>query len=227
MTEPFGGYLPLILKGMIVTVEVALLSLVFSLLLGIASASARLYGGKISRAIATSYTTVIRGIPDLVLMMLIFFGGQILLNKIGERFGWGYIDVDPFTAGVLTIGFIFGAYMGETFRGAIMAVDKGQIEAGHAFGMSPLQVFTHITFPAMVRHAIPGFFNNWLVLVKTTALVSVIGLEDMVFNAKVAGDTLREPFTFYMLVGALFLLITAISDLAMKWLERRYNTGGH
>lgn len=223
MTEIFGGYLPLILKGMIVTVEVALSSLVLSLLLGMLAASARLYGGSISKTIATIYTTVIRGIPDLVLMMLIFFGGQIMVNNIGEKFGWDYIDIDPFIAGILTIGFIFGAYMGETFRGAIMAVHKGQIEAGHAFGMTGLQVFIHITFPAMVRHAIPGFFNNWLVLVKTTALVSVIGLEDMVFSAKVAGDTLRQPFTFYVLVGILFLLITAVSDVAMKWIERKYS----
>jgi len=217
----------MILKGMVVTVEVAILSLFLSLFLGIITASARLYGGPISKTIATTYTTVIRGIPDLVLMMLIFFGGQILINNIGDNFGWDYIDIDPFIAGILTIGFIFGAYMGETFRGAIMAVNKGQIEAGHAYAMTSLQVFTHITFPAMIRHAIPGFFNNWLVLVKTTALVSVIGLEDMVFSAKVAGDTLRQPFTFYLLVGALFLLITALSELAMKWLERRYNVGGH
>jgi len=226
MTEIFGGYLPIILKGMLVTIEVALLSLLLSLFLGILAASAKLYGGPIAKSIATVYTTVIRGIPDLVLMMLIFFGGQILVNNIGEKFGWGYIDIDPMIAGIITIGFIFGAYMGETFRGAIMAVNKGQIEAGHAYGMTGLQVFIHITFPAMIRHAIPGFFNNWLVLVKTTALVSVIGLEDMVFNAKVAGDSLRQPFTFYVLVGFLFLLITAVSDLAMRWLERKYNVGG-
>jgi len=226
MNEIFGGYLPMILKGMIVTVEVAILSLILSLCLGILTASARLYGGTIARTIAATYTTVIRGIPDLVLMMLIFFGGQILVNNIGDKFGWDYIDIDPMIAGIITIGFIFGAYMGETFRGAIMAVNKGEIEAGHAYGMTGLQVFTHITFPAMIRHAIPGFFNNWLVLVKTTALVSVIGLEDMVFSAKVAGDTLRQPFTFYVLVGFLFLLITAISDLAMRWFERKYNTGG-
>jgi len=227
MNETFGGYLPMVLKGMIVTVEVALLSLVLSLCLGILAASARLYGGPISRLIAITYTTIIRGIPDLVLMMLIFFGGQILINNIGDKFDWGYIDIDPMLAGIITIGFIFGAYMGETFRGAIMAVNKGQIEAGHAYGMTGLQVFTHITFPAMIRHAIPSFFNNWLVLVKTTALVSVIGLEDMVYNAKVAGDTLREPFTFYVLVGFLFLLITAVSDLAMRWFERKYNVGDH
>ena len=227
MTELFGGYLPMILRGMIITVQVALLSLAFSLILGILAASARLYGGPISKTLSGVYTTVIRGIPDLVLMMLIFFGGQVLVNKIGDKFAWDYIDIDPFIAGVLTIGFIFGAYMAETFRGAIMAVSKGEIEAGHAYGMSSVQVFIHITFPAMVRHAIPGFFNNWLVLVKTTALVSVIGLEDMVFNAKIAGDSLRQPFTFYMLVGCLFLLITAVSDIAMRFVERRYQIGNH
>jgi len=226
MDNVLGGYLPMILKGMVLTVEVALLSLLLSFVLGVLAASARLYGGFISRKVAAVYTTVIRGIPDLVLMMLIFFGGQVLVNNIGDKLGMDYIDIDPFIAGVITIGFIFGAYMGETFRGAIMAVSKGEIEAGQAYGLTPMQIFTHITFPGMIRHAIPGFFNNWLVLVKTTALVSVIGLEDMVFNAKVAGDTLREPFTFYVLVGFLFLVITAVSDLAMKWLERRYAIKG-
>ena len=226
MDNVLGGYLPMILKGMVLTVEVALLSLLLSFVLGVLAASARLYGGAISSKVAVVYTTVIRGIPDLVLMMLIFFGGQILVNNIGDKLGWDYIDIDPFVAGVITIGFIFGAYMGETFRGAIMAVSKGEIEAGHAYGLTSQQVFRHITFPGMIRHAIPGFFNNWLVLVKTTALVSVIGLEDMVFNAKVAGDSLREPFTFYVLVGFLFLLITAVSDLGMKYLERRYAIKG-
>ncbi|MCL4162727.1 UNVERIFIED_CONTAM: hypothetical protein GTU68_005889, partial [Idotea baltica] len=134
----------MILKGMVVTVEVALLSLLLSLTLGILAASARLYGGPIAKTFAGTYTTVIRGIPDLVLMMLIFFGGQVLVNKLGDKLGWGYIDIDPFVAGILTIGFIFGAYMGETFRGAIMAVSKGEIEAGHAYGMTSIQVFTHI-----------------------------------------------------------------------------------
>ena len=146
MTEIFGGYLPLILKGMIVTIEVALFSLLLSLCLGILAASAKLYGGPISKSIATVYTTVIRGIPDLVLMMLIFFGGQILINNIGDKFGWGYIDIDPMIAGILTIGFIFGAYMGETFRGAIMAVNKGQIEAGHAYGMTACKFLSILPF---------------------------------------------------------------------------------
>jgi His/Glu/Gln/Arg/opine family amino acid ABC transporter permease subunit len=222
----FGGYLPLILQGMLLTVEVAVLSLIIAFVFGILTALGKLYGSPPIRAIASTYTAVIRGIPDIVLMMLLFFGGQLLINKLSDSMGWGYIDINPFIAGVLTIGFIFGAYMGETFRGAILAVPRGQIEAGHSFGMKGWQVFIHITFPAMIHHAIPGFFNNWLVLVKTTALVSLIGLHDMVFNAGIAANSLHQPFTFYLLVGALFLVITAVSEWAMRWVERRYSISG-
>ncbi|MCY4244948.1 MAG: ABC transporter permease [Gammaproteobacteria bacterium] len=218
-------YLPLILKGMLLTVEVALLSLLIAVALGILGALAKLSRSRVARAVAGVYSTLIRGIPDLVLMTVIFFGGQVLVNRIGELFGWEYIDVNPFTAGVLTIGFIFGAYMTETFRGGILAVPRGEIEAGFAFGMTPLQVFVRITFPAMMRHALPGFGNNWLVLAKTTALVSVIGLHDMVYNAAVAGGSTRQPFTFYLVVAALFLLITAVSDAGLRRLNKIFSAG--
>ena len=161
------AYLPLIMKGMLLTVEVALISLLISVLLGMLGAVAKLSNSRIAKGIAGIYTTIIRGIPDLVLMTILFFGGQILLNNIGEKMGWEYIDVSPFIAGVLTIGFVFGAYMTESFRGGILAVAHGEIEAGYAFGMNPVQVFVRITLPAMVRHALPSFGNNWLVLTKT------------------------------------------------------------
>jgi arginine/ornithine transport system permease protein len=218
-------YLPLILKGMLLTVEVALLSLLIAILLGMIGALAKLSKSRIAQGIAGVYTTVIRGIPDLVMMVLIFFGGQIVVNDIGEKLGLDYIDVSPFVAGVLTIGFIFGAYMTESFRGGILAVSRGEIEAGYAFGMTPLKVFLRITLPAMVRHALPGFGNNWLVLAKTTALVSVIGLQDMVFNAGLAGGSTRKPFTFYCVVAFLFLVITGISDVGLRWLDKRYSVG--
>ncbi len=218
-------YLPLILKGMLLTVEVALLSLVIAIALGMIGALAKLSKSRVAKSVAGFYTTVIRGIPDLVLMTLIFFGGQIIVNDIGEKLGWEYIDVSPFVAGVLTIGFIFGAYMTETFRGGIMAVSRGEVEAGYAFGMNPIQVFLRITFPAMVRHALPGFGNNWLVLTKTTALVAVIGLHDMVYNAGLAGGSTRKPFTFYCVVAFLFLIITGVSNVGVGWLDKRYSVG--
>ena len=224
MTEVIA-YLPFILEGMLLTVAVALLSLLISMLLGIATASAKLSNSMLARSVAGVYTTIIRGIPDLVLLTLIFFGGQIMINNLGKAMGWGYIDISPFIAGVSTLGFIFGAYMGETFRGAILAVPRGEIEAGYAFGMRPLRVFLRITLPGMVRHALPGFGNNWLVLVKSTALVSVIGLQDMVFKAGAAGGSTRQPFSFYLLVALLFLVITAASNQGIKWLDRRYSAG--
>lgn len=221
-----GGYLyPFILEGMLLTVELAVLSLVFALALGLLGATAKLSSNKTARFVASVYTTVIRGVPDIVLMFIIFFGGQLGVNVIGDKLGLDYIEISEFTAGVVTIGFIFGAYMAETFRGAILAVPRGEIEAGYAYGMTPLQVFVRITFPACVRHALPGFGNNWLVLAKTTALVSVIGLEDMVFRATQAGGTLRQPFTFYFVVAVLYLVITAVSDGGLRWLDKRYSAG--
>ena len=218
-------YLPLILKGMLLTIEVALMSLLISILLGMIGALAKLSKSRIAQAVAMTYTTIIRGIPDLVLMTLIFFGGQIMVNDIGGKLGWEYIDINPFIAGVLTIGFIFGAYMAESFRGGILAVSRGEIEAGHAFGMTPLKVFMRITLPAMVRHALPSFGNNWLVLTKATALVSVIGLQDLVYNANVAGGSTRKPFTFFLTAAFLYLIITGVSDIGLRWLDKRYSVG--
>ena len=218
-------YLPLILKGMLLTVEVAFLSLLISIVLGMIGALAKLSRSRIAQTIAGIYTTVIRGIPDLVLMTLIFFGGQIMVNNIGEKLGLEYIDVNPFFAGVITIGFIFGAYMAESFRGGILAVSRGEIEAGYAFGMTPMKVFMRITLPAMVRHALPSFGNNWLVLTKATALVSVIGLQDMVYNASVAGGSTRKPFTFFLVAAFLYLIITGASDMGLRWMDKHYSVG--
>jgi arginine/ornithine transport system permease protein len=219
------AYMPLILKGMLLTIEMALASLLVAILLGMIGAVAKLSKSRIAKVVAGTYTTIIRGIPDLVLMTIIFFGGQIVVNDIGEKLGWDYIDVNPFVAGFLAIGFIFGAYFAESFRGGILAVSRGEIEAGYAFGMSPAQVFFRITLPAMVRHALPGFGNNWLVMVKTTALVSVIGLQDMVYNANLAGGSTRKPFTFLCVVAFLFLIITGVSDVGLRWMDKRYSVG--
>jgi len=218
-------FMPYILEGAVLTIELALLSLALSIVLGMLGATAKLSQSAIARAVAGLYTTIIRGIPDLVLMLLIFFGGQVAVNNIGYKLGLPYIDIDPFIAGSITIGFIFGAYMAETFRGAILAVPRGEIEAGYAFGMTAHQVFRRITLPQMIRHALPGFGNNWLVLVKATALVSVIGLQDMVFRAGQAGGSTRQPFTFYFVVALIYLGITAVSQGGLSWAERKASVG--
>lgn len=219
------GYLPAILGGLALTLQLALLSLAVACVFGLAGAVAKLSGSRLARGIAAAYTTSIRALPDLVLMLLIFYGGQIAVNAIADRYGWGYVDVNPFIAGTLTIGFIYGAYLTETFRGAILAIPRGQIEAAQAFGMRGSQVLWRVTMPQMVRHAIPGFANNWLVMVKATALVSIIGLDDMVHRAGLASAATREPFTFYAAVALIYLAITTLSILGLSWLERRFSLG--
>lgn len=220
------GYGPTILDGTLVSLEVSAASLIIAMLLGMIGALSKLSNSRILRIIAQIYTTVIRGIPDLVLMLLVFFGGQVFINQVAPIFGYEeYIDINPFIAGVSTIGFIFGAYMTETFRGAILAVNRGQLEAGSAYGMSKFMVFRRITLPQMVRHALPGFGNNWLVLIKTTALVSIIGLDDMVRKASLAAGATRKPFTFYLVVAVNYLIITSISVYLLKYLEEKYSVG--
>ena len=217
------GYGPSILEGATLTLEAALLSLVLATVLGLAGALAKLSPLPPLRWLATAYTTLIRGVPDLLLMLIVFFGGQVGVNQLAAAMGYdGYIDIDPFIAGVATLAVIYGAYMTETFRGAIMAVPGGQLEAGRAFGMSPLQVTRRILLPQMIRYALPGYGNNWLVLLKATALLSVIGLDDMVRKAALAAGSTRLPFTFYMAVGIVFLGFTAISSVLLTMAERRF-----
>jgi arginine/ornithine transport system permease protein len=219
------GYLPAILEGLVLTLQVSALSLAIACVFGLIGASAKLSASRAARWSAEVYTTVIRGMPELVLMLLIFYGGQIGINMLAESQGWPYIDVPPFAAGVLTIGFIFGAYLTETFRGAILAVPKGQAEAGLAFAMSRTTVMRRIVLPQMVRHAIPGFANNWLIMIKASALVSIIGLDDMVHRAGLAAATTRAPFTFYMAVAMIYLTLTSVSIFLLSRLEARYSLG--
>lgn len=221
-----SGYFSSILQGALLTVGVSLAALLVAIVLGLIGAAAKLSGRPVAVAVATVYTTLVRGIPELVLMLLIFYGGTIGLNYLLESLGSKKtVDINPFAAGVLTIGFIYGAYMTETFRGAILSIPKGQMEAAWAFGMGRVQTFLRITLPQMVRYALPGFTNNWLVLIKATALVSLIGLHEMTYLAKQASSATREPFTFYLFAAGLFLAYTSVSLWALRWLERRFSMG--
>jgi arginine/ornithine transport system permease protein len=220
------SYFWVILHGSLLTVGVSLLALVVSVLFGLAGAAAKLSGKPVLVWLATFYSTIIRGIPDLVLMLLVFYGGTIGFNTLLEKLGSeATVDIDPFLAGVLTIGFIYGAYMTETFRGAILSIPKGQMEAAWAFGMNRFQTFVRITLPQMVRYALPGFTNNWLVLIKATSLVSLIGLQEMTYLAKQASAATRSPFVFFMFTGALFLIYTTLSLMVLKKVNARYSLG--
>lgn len=220
-----NGYGPLLLAGTWVTIKLAILSLLLSLALGLVGASAKLSRWRAARWLATAYTTIIRGIPDLALILLMFFSLQIYLNDVTRFLGTSTILIDPFSAGVVTLGFIYGAYFTETFRGAFMAVPVGQMEAAAAYGMRSSQAFRRVLFPQMMRHALPGSGNNWQVMLKATSLVSLIGLSDLVSEAKNVGNITFRMFTFISVVALIYLAMTTLSMLVLRWLYRHYRTG--
>lgn len=195
------------------------------LVMGLLGASAKLAANRPLRALASGYTTLIRSVPDLVIMLLLFFSLQILLNRVTDALGIGQVDIDPFAAGCVTLAFIYGAYFTETFRGAFQAVPAGQVEAAQAYGMGRWRVFRRVLLPQMLRYALPGIGNNWQVLVKSTALVSIIGLGDLVKATQDAGKGTLQFFHFTLVCGLIYLAITAISNAALLWLERRSSLG--
>ena len=215
-------FTPLLLHGVWITLQLALLSLLLGLIFGLLGAGAKLSRVRAWRLCAQLYTTLIRGVPDLLLMLLIFYGVQTGLSRVTHELGWAYIEIDPFTAGVLTLGFIYGAYFTETFRGALLAVARGQFQAAKALGMTPRQGFMHVIFPQMMRFALPGLGNNWMVLLKATALVSIIGLADLVKVAQVAGKSSQQLLAFLLLAALIYLLFSSLSNAALRWLARRY-----
>ncbi|EJM73305.1 ABC transporter permease [Pseudomonas sp. GM55] len=219
------GFGPQILLGTLATLKLALWSLLIAVLAGLMGASSRLSSSRLLRALATGYTTVIRSMPDLVIMLLLFFSLQMLLNRMTDWLGTAQIDIDPFLAGVVTLSFIYGAYFTETFRGAFQAVPVGQIEAARAYGMTRGEVFRKVLFPQMLRHALPGIGNNWQVLIKSTALVSIIGLTDVVKATQDAGKGSMQFFYFTLVGGLIYLAITTVSNGVLLWLERRYSVG--
>ncbi|HEN9691323.1 TPA: ABC transporter permease [Acinetobacter baumannii] len=221
----FSGYGPLLLSGTWMTIQLALLSLLLSVIIGLIGASSKLSNIKALRYIATAYTTLIRSVPDLVIMLLLFYSLQLGLNQITEALQMDQIDINPFVAGVITLAFIYGAYFTETFRGAFQSVPRGQIEAAMAYGMTPWQVFHRVLFPQMMRFALPGISNNWQVLIKATALVSIIGLTDIVKITQDAGRSTMQLFFFSIVAAAIYLAITTVSNLILIWLERHYSAG--
>ncbi|MCD5363569.1 ABC transporter permease [Chromobacterium aquaticum] len=219
------GFGSIIWEGTLVTLELAVLSLLLAFLIGLVGAGAKLSSNRLLSGVSTLYTTLIRGVPDLVLMLLIFYSLQIGINRLTEWRGMERIDLNPFVSGVVTLGFIYGAYFTETLRGAFISVPKGQLEAGTAYGMNPWQVFCRIQFPQMMRFALPGISNNWQVMLKATALVSIIGLTDVVKVSIDAGKSTYKVFFFTLVAGLIYLLLTTVSNFVLMWLERRYSMG--
>lgn len=219
------GFGPLLLQGTWMTVKLSFLCLLLSVVLGLIGASAKLSKSALLRVPAQAYTTLIRGVPDLVLMLLIFYSLQTWLTQLTSTLVWDYVEINPFSAGVITLGFIYGAYFTETFRGAILAVSRGQMEAATAYGLTRAQRFRFVLFPQMMRFALPGIGNNWMVILKATALVSIIGLADLVKVAQDAGKTTYQLFFFLVLAALIYLVITTASNYVLRRLEIVYAAG--
>jgi len=219
-----GGYLPFLLDGAVVSISVALLSFFGAIILGLGGAAAKLSRhSQVLRAGAAVYTTVVRGVPELVLILLIYYGFPILLQDAlrGVGFQDARLDFEPFVAGVFTLSLIYGAFATEVFRGAYQSLNVGQIEAAKAIGMTRLSIVWRITLPQMAPLCIAGMSNIWMVLVKATALMSAIQLDELMRKADLAAGATRRPFDMIMTAAVIYLLITAVSMLAQRGLERR------
>jgi len=211
-----------LLLGALMTVSLAIASVAVGLLIGGKLAFLKIQPNKSLRGIAHGVTLLFRGTPEFLVILVVFFGLDILINAL-----LGVMSIDltvstpKFWAGALGLGLIFGVYASEVFKGAYLAVPKGVIEASRALGLSQIQTVRQVHIPLMWRYALPGLMNLWLVLLKDTSLVAVIAFDELLRTAKVAGETEREPFIFFFAAGALYLLMTWLSDRARGRLEKR------
>jgi polar amino acid transport system permease protein len=221
-----NGFGDELLRGVFVTVYIAALAFILGLVLGLIGAVAKLYGGIVSRLIANFYTTVIRSIPELVLILFLFFAGTRGISTIGELVGYGPVEVNGTFAAILVLGFVQGAYSTEVLRGAIQAIPIGQIEAARAYGMSPFQTLKRVIFPAMLPNAIPGLANLWLSVIKDTALIMVTGASaELGGTTRAAAGFTKQYFLFYFVALIIYYTLTKISNFFIDRLERYVRRG--
>ncbi|UTV88532.1 ABC transporter permease subunit [Cobetia amphilecti] len=215
-----------ILAGAVTTLQIAFAAYAIGLLLGLVGAASRLSPWAPLRALATSYSTAVRAVPELLLIILLYYGGSQALTALMNALGVaGKVEISGFVTAVGVLAFVQGAYMTEVFRGAILAIPKGQLEAADAYGFSPMARFRYITLPSMLPNALPGMSNLWLILIKDTALISVIGFSELFFTVQQAAASSRAYFLFYSVAGLLYLLMTLTSSAAFSRLERYVRRG--
>ena len=211
--------------GSLVVVELFVVALIMTVLFGLIGAAAKLSKSRVAQWIAGGYTVVFRGTPEILVLLLFYFGSAVTLTAIAQIFDpeIKFIDIPPFWAGSLAIALIVGSYATETFRGAFLGVEPGQVEAGRALGLSGLQTFIYVRIPAMWRLALPPFGNHMLSLIKDTALISIIGMQETLFVAEQAIGTTGKPFTMYILVGVIYLGFSTVITLSVILLEKYAN----
>jgi polar amino acid transport system permease protein len=216
-----------LLSGFGVTVALAVVTLPIGILLGFAVAMASMSKNRTLRAIGIAYTTIFRGVPELLTLFTVYNGAALILNRLAKMANpeAGFVELSPFVAGVVSLGLVFGAFSGEVLRGAFQALDKGQVEAGLAVGMHRFDVFRRIKLPQVWRFALPGLSNLWVNLIKDTALVSIISLNDLMRMTSVAVGFTKKPFTFFLAACLAYWAICALSEVVAARLEARANRG--
>lgn len=215
-----------LLAAAAMTLAVALCGFLLGMVIGGLLAWARLAGNLALRVGSDTYTTVLRGIPDLLVIYLFYFGGSLVMTNIATAFGGeGFVGVPPFVAGAAAIGVVSGAYQAEVFRGAFRSLLPGEIEAGKSVGMSRFRLFRRIIAPQVVQHALPGIGNVWQMALKESALISVTGLVELLRQSQIAAGSTRRPFEFFLTAGAIFLVIAWISQQLFRHLEKRTARG--
>lgn len=206
----------------LMTIAVSAAAFATGIVFGVFGAWAKLAGGRMIRGVADGYTTVLRGIPDLLVIYLFYFGGSSVLTSLGKMLGRdGFIGLNGFLVGMLAVGTVSGAYQTEAFRAAFMAIPRGEIEAARAVGMGRALMLRRIIAPRALRFALPGMGNVWQQVLKESALISVTGMTELLRQIHIAAGTSRLPFDFYMTGAALFLALTSVSGLLFRLSEWR------
>lgn len=215
-----------LLLATVTTLAVTLLAFTFGGVFGAIVARAKLTGGFLARGIGDVYTTVLRGVPDLLVIYLLYFGGSQVLSSLYRMMGGeGFVGINAFFTGALAVGVVSGAYQAEVFRGAYLAIPKGELEAARSVGMSGWTLFRRIVLPQVMRFAIPGLGNVWQLALKESALISVTGLTELLRMSQVAAGSTRQPFVFFVAAGALYLVLTSLSTWAFNAAENRAMRG--
>lgn len=209
-----------LLVGLMNSIMIAVGATILGLTIGIAGACGKLYGNAVIKDLCEVYTTLVRAIPELVLILLLYFAGTDLINRVLAAWGYPPADINGVVAGIFVLGIVQGAYSTEVLRGAILAIPQGQIEAARAFGMPPMLLLKRITLPAMLPFAIPGLANLWLIATKDTALLAIVGFNELTQTTRTAAGATKAYFTFFMAAGALYLALTLFSNVILGRVER-------
>ncbi|MFK7860519.1 MAG: ABC transporter permease [Granulosicoccus sp.] len=220
-----GGWGMNMLRGLVSTLQIALGAYAMGILIGFAGALGKINGSTPTRWLLEIYTTLIRAVPELVLILLLYYAGTGVINSLLDAMGYRPIDISGLVAGIAVLGIVQGGYSTEVIRGAMLAVPRGQVEAAAAFGMSRWQVLRRITVPAMLPFALPGMSNLWLIVSKDTALLAVVGFSELALVTRQAAGATRAYFLFFLAAACLYLLVTLVSNQIFRLLEIRARRG--